>query len=384
MVSVGAGFGGEWVFGGFEAKVVAYVCVFGALNAMLRGRDRAAAFLFGLAFTWHSSVGLAAGVGAAAAFLASQRPVRRLVADAAIAVAAMLPGILGLLPVLGGAERDTPALWRTQVVVVTPEHMNVASFGNSAVALGFVMLAFNLAQCWAQRSNVRFRQLAWFQIGVALVTIGGLLAWAAGAFSLLKIYPFRVFPVLVPLFFLFHLSHAYATRTEQWPSRGAALLAFVSLLLFPNPLVELRSRIDNLRAEWHDVRHPDDVATLFRWVNEHTPDSSVVVSPPWRRDSFYLTRRPQIALLAAVSYGRLAEWTSRVELLVGPLDSLAGADLDEWERRYAALGVPELRLIRARFGADFFVGCATSPPLELPVVARHGAYAVYDLRGLPR
>ena len=146
----------------------------------------------------------------------------------------------------------------------------------------------------------------------------------------------------------------------------------------------LRSRLDSLRSEWRSVLQPDDVATLFRWVGQNTPESSVIVSPPWRRESFYLTRRSQIGLRSAVSYAHLAEWTSRVEMLVGPLDSLAGADVDAWERQYAKLGVPELGLLRKRFGADFYVGRVQSDSLTLPVVARHGSHAVYDLRSLPR
>ena len=55
----------------------------------------------------------------------------------------------------------------------------------------------------------------------------------------------------------------------------------------------------------------------FKWIAKNTPTNSIIISPPWRGDSFYLSRRAQIASWWLPRFDRLTEWRERLELLAG-------------------------------------------------------------------
>src|SRR2546429_8210681 len=65
----------EWIIGTFEAKCAAYACLLWAIDFILRRRVVVPALLIGLAFTFHSAVGLWGGAAAALAF-ASLNPIK--------------------------------------------------------------------------------------------------------------------------------------------------------------------------------------------------------------------------------------------------------------------------------------------------------------------
>ena len=52
---------GEWMIGSFEAKVIAYPCLLFAIDAALRDRVLLAGILSGIAFSFHSAVGMWGG-----------------------------------------------------------------------------------------------------------------------------------------------------------------------------------------------------------------------------------------------------------------------------------------------------------------------------------
>jgi hypothetical protein len=49
---------GEWIFGGFEAKNLAYICLLFSLDYFVQKREIIASILLGLSFSFHPAVGL--------------------------------------------------------------------------------------------------------------------------------------------------------------------------------------------------------------------------------------------------------------------------------------------------------------------------------------
>lgn len=50
--------GGEWIVGTFEAKCIAYICLFFGLSEMMKGNDLVGSFLLGVCYTFHGVVGM--------------------------------------------------------------------------------------------------------------------------------------------------------------------------------------------------------------------------------------------------------------------------------------------------------------------------------------
>ena len=59
----------EWMVGTFEAKCIAYICLLFSIDAALNGKLLRAGILCGLAFSFHSAVGMWAGMSLGVAVL---------------------------------------------------------------------------------------------------------------------------------------------------------------------------------------------------------------------------------------------------------------------------------------------------------------------------
>jgi hypothetical protein len=148
-------------------------------------------------------------------------------------------------------------------------------------------------------------------------------------------------------------------------------------LALPNPLM---GALDRARLAVAYRLPDDDLARTFRWLATHTPGDAVMILPPWREDSYYLSRRPQIASVHAVRYDRIPEWRARIEAMVGSLDGDSPAALDtvRLAAHYDSLPASQISVIVAGYGGNYLVSRGA---YSYPVVFESGRYRVYDLAG---
>lgn len=315
--------GNEWMMGTFEAKTFAYPLVIAGLLAVMQRRWTIGGVLAGCAFTIHPAVGLWGGLGVLGAMFALQGGFPAFLRIAGGGLLASLPGAILLVPGLLG-HGGPPTDWAFLVHFGIPQHIDVSRFNRTSLIQAFVLAAFVGIELRRHRDHVADRALLGFMVVQFLVFLAGLTAFAAGAFGMLQYMPFRVYPMLIPLIFLWLLLRAFSDgslcRTRPLP----AALALGGLLLWaPAPTTHLVESITDVREAWTDERRNDAYRQAFRWLTDHARPDDVAILPPHRDDSFYYARVPQIANRHAIPYGAINEWHDRLEHLVGPISSLA-------------------------------------------------------------
>jgi len=239
------------------------------------------------------------------------------------------------------------------------------------------MLLFNILCYRAGPRDRGLKFLIAFQCALGVLTLIGLFAFEAGAFGLLRIYPFRVFPLLVQLFFLISLVRAFQLGQFTPANRLLSLCAVVVVWNYGHALPTIPGDIRKTFASWRPAA--DDVAKVMMWIRANTAPTATVVVPPWRKDAFYLTGRPQVVNYLFSTSDRLAQWRERKKRLIGPMAPMRQPDLARMRAFYNSLSIEALRDIRRRYGGDYLISEATYP---LPKLYSDGTYAVYDLRGL--
>jgi len=369
----------EWIIGTFEAKCVAYSCLLFAIDTILDGKLVLPAILTGLAFTFHSAVGLWGGAGIGLAF-AFTRPFRETLKFACWATLFALPGVITSLPMILGGHAITPDEAKFIVTIEMPFHLDPLVFGKGKIAVLYLMLLFNLLHTCANRDDEKLKFLIRFQLAIGAFFALGILFRLMGKFTLVQLFPFRVFAVLCMLFFFWHLAAAYAHRCERAPSPSLIALGILIFLALPSMVGRLSGLAADQLPKWR--RPSDDFLTAAAWVRENVPEQAVVIAPPWRKDTFDQIRRPLIADWHAPRYDAMTQWKERIESLVGDVsqmsveDNLAG-EMDERARdHYADLSTADVAGIVKKYGGDFIV---TTASYHFPVVFSTPTQKIYKL-----
>ena len=93
----------EWMIGSFEAKCPAYVCLLFAVDFAVRDKPLKAGLLAGLAFSFHTAVGLWGGAALGWAVML-HNPLRRTAWYCGGVIVASLPGLISSWPLVMGAH----------------------------------------------------------------------------------------------------------------------------------------------------------------------------------------------------------------------------------------------------------------------------------------
>lgn len=368
-------FGGEWLFQTFESKVVAYVFVLFALDQLFLGNDRRAGGLLGIAFSLHPAVGLSCALASGVGYLFLGRDRRRLLRFAAAGIAGALPGAVVALPLLLQSAGPGGDMWQVMVHAVLPMHLDPASWPRGSMALAALMLAFNILQVRQDAPAAEWRFLLAFECALAGITTFGFIVYATGHYSLLAIYPFRVFPLLITPCFLLHFFRAFRNGQLAPSHPVLSLCALITIFKLPDhSLYSIPWIVADRISEWSAPEADADRA--YAWIREHTPADAVVASPPWLKESFYLSERAQVGSLFAVVNDRLPEWRARTEILIGPLSAYVTRDRSAMQRHFDHLAVEDIATMRRRYGATLLL---TRGSYALPRLHREGEYSVYDL-----
>ncbi|MFO0912716.1 MAG: DUF6798 domain-containing protein [Pirellulales bacterium] len=386
---------GEWVAGGFEAKVIAYVLVLIGLVRVVHGRWSGCWPWFGAAAAFHVLVGGWTVVASALAYAFTARlpgetlvrQIRPLVIGGAIA-------LVGVLPALQLTATATPAEVsegeRIYVFERLSHHLVFHTFLSERIQRHGLLLILLAAVTWGTRRQPH----AWRLACVALASVAiGLIGIAldqmlshdpARAARWLKFYWFRLEDVLVPLATAL-LAAIYAqSLIDHPPTRApragwvlAALLFLVGLAGVSGAWYEHRQAFwpeADLQSELLSSQNPPrarlDWISICEWARANTPADALFLTP--------------LHVQTFKWYAQRAEWVSWKHIPQDP------ASLVEWQRRRNKVQQlawnPELlpsllAEIHRDDGVEYAVISASLLPYVQHAVVRthNGTYAVLQL-----
>jgi hypothetical protein len=370
--------GGEWILGTFEAKCIAYALLFFSLNGFMQQRLILPSILLGLALSFHPLVGVWGALAVGFSLIVLKHPFARIAKIGCYTTLFALPGLIPLLMMSQGPAPSEELKFLSLVVI--PYHLDPFYFASSKLFLLLLgmLLCFNWLQFGLEEKSDALRFLIFFQTFLGLFFILGFLARFAGNYDILMLMPCRLFPVLLPLFFFFQLSSALHLSSAIKMRKGLVMFGCLALVMFGNPVDIFVDVGKKHYSMW--TRLEPDWEKAFKWIEKNTPTNSIIISPPWRGESFYLSRRGQIASWWVPRFDRLTEWRTRLESLIGDVGSVrpgsTKARLEHMAQHYNNLTTTELRFLADKYGAEYLV---SSGRYSYPVLFHSGTYTVYSL-----
>lgn len=366
----------EWMFGGFEAKCVAYIFLLLALDRFCDGRDLSSAALLGLCFSFHPLVGL---WGVSASIFALLVFHKDLVRTGKVILVSAAFSIIGLIPILimkANSISSTAENLQYLELVKFPFHFDPYSWARSSILflifLGGATAFFHFRKKESETPPAFFIYFLGF-LGVFF--IAGLLLRVFEQYALLEFMPMRLFPVFAPLFFLFYFASAYANKTNKTILLGVLSLTLVFSAWTKLPLQTIE-KVRTTYAHW--TEKSDETAQAFIWIKENTPEDALVIAPPWRYDFWYLSNRAKIVSYHQPIYSNLTEWQTRLDKLTGEAKPENGIrEVSELSKVYFGLSENQIQNVSQEYKADFLV---SETDYSYPVVYSKGKVKVYSLR----
>ena len=364
---------GEWIFGGFEAKTVAYACLLFALDEFLKRRIVLPSILLGLSFSFHPAVGLWAILAIGLTLLFERISIADLAKIVLTTGVFALPGIVPLLAEQTNAAASSFDDWRFIVVYRMPWHLDAFQFPRRELFALAAMFVFNI---FASRKNEDFarRFLLKFQAALALFFLLGLVLRFFESFTLLRFMPMRLFPVFTSLFFFFTVFYFFS-RIDLKRDRIILILFACLILVLLDPLRKGFWQIQTTVATW--TAAPTDLQTAERWIASNTPPDAQIVQPPDSREFWYLSKRAGLVSFAYPTYDRLHEWRGRVADLTGASQISRGENAnEEINAAYNNLSVEQINNLKQKYAATHLVSRAVYP---YPIIFETKTYKVYQL-----
>lgn len=310
---------GEWLFYSFEAKCIAYIFIFFALDALINKRNNRAAILLGLSFCTHPTVGFFAILAIGCTVIVRQYPARKNLSFVFLTFLFCLPALCILVPDMMAEDFLTTADYQFIVTNLMPFHLDPMTWPKRDFFTQLLIFTFMCAYFRKTVDNQALKVYFCFTAFLFLFFLGGLILYFLNLYSFLISMPFRHFPLFSLLFFFFFLFHAFHNFSDKTKQIGPVVLitGALSLMCMPNPIARTSDMVRTTVASWHE---PDDIAKSYIWISQNTPEGSIVVSPPWRRDTWYLTERAQATSIRDLyPYdNRFKQWTERMRIIAGP------------------------------------------------------------------
>ncbi len=365
----------EWMFGDFEAKCVAYICLIFALDFMCGKRDISAAILLGLAFSFHPIIGLWGIAAAIPAFLIWHRDIFRTAKITAIAGVFSLFGVISLLQMRANSVLPTTENLKYFELVKFPYHFDPFAWSKSSILLVFILTAFCLTVHFQIKEMKPPQFLINFLTMLAIFFAFGILIRAVNQYEIMEFTPTRLPAVFVPLFFLFYLSRAYQQNLLQKPLQIALLFPIIFLTLWNRlPMTGFEQAKSTYQIR---TQPPDDLAAAFVWLKTNTPEDVIVIAPPWRYDFWYLSERAEVVNYRKPIIVDVGEWQSRLDQLIGKADPEDGArDEEELAKFYDGLNQEQIDALAAEYTAAYLI---SETDYQYPVVFSSGNVKIFRL-----
>ena len=343
---------GEWVVGGVEAKGFAYVLVFLALEAIVRGRWRGAILFAGAAAAFHVLVGgwTVIAIGFAWICAGKERPSLISLIPAALGgLALSLPGLAPSLALTWAVPPETAAeAARIYAFDRLSHHLVFHEFPPWHMVRYALLLAAWLALVWWVRKENDLRRLQWVVAGAVLIGVLGVLLdqmyvmnshmeghsvqkYQQLAASKLRYYWFRMSDSLVPigvaLAICAGISRLITRRPKaaNWLLVAATLAAGLNLadvcywrarLPLPGAILQPRPTVDARRQWWGSVLFERPAAkdvnanrlapevpvaewfqhwrSVCRWIEASTPRDARFLTPPHQQTFKWYAGRAEV------------------------------------------------------------------------------------------
>lgn len=342
---------GEWVVGGFEAKVLAYAFVLFALERSILRRWPQAWFLLGIACAFHVLVGGWAMLAMIASWVVCEVRLRNLSLQIkkqlpwlAIAFAISCIGIMPpLLTEIGSDPNLKAEANRIYVSSRITHHLRYGSFPIlhiarfALVTSAWLLLARSLSR-WSIAKPIQVFCFASLVISFGGLMLSGLeeLSGAAGDTSrgLLRFYWFRLSDFAVPMAMAIS-SGAVVTQWVRTNSRAEHRffgLFFVVLILMaagimifekntdPRPIADQRSLPNYENDIQRTIETQANWKKVCLWIRENTPADSQFITPVNQQTFKWFAHRAEVASWKDVPQDAEAmiEWNRRISDLYEP------------------------------------------------------------------
>ncbi|MDX1944552.1 MAG: DUF6798 domain-containing protein [Pirellulaceae bacterium] len=312
--------------GGVEAKTVAYVFVFLALEAVARGRWSAALLLAGGAGAFHVLVGgwLAVAVGCACfawCLTSKERLDYRAISLAAVGgLLLALPGLVPALLLNQGADVETTReAARIYVFERLPHHLVFHRFEPWFIARFAALVAVWVALAiWTGRFCPRLVPVQLVVAGAVLLAVVGVLLdqgavlnermesrgyleYQQRAATWLRYYWFRLADVLVPvgaaLALVAGIQQLQTLRPQlaNWLLVVAIVVAGGDLVLVRRERGEQRLPGAALQQQQRDARRWADWRAACRWIERNTPPAAKFLTPRQQQTFKWHAQRAEVA-----------------------------------------------------------------------------------------
>lgn len=391
---------GEWIVGGVEAKGLAYVLVFLALEAIVRNRWRGALLLAGGAGAFHVLVGGWTVVAIGLAWLAAvgERPKLLSLFPAAMGgLVLALPGLVPAIALNWGVPKETvQEAARIYVFERLSHHLVFHRFGVWHQARFALLLAMWLPLAWSARRDRGVWRLELVVLGAVIVGLIGVLIdqgtvmmshygeatireYQLGAAPLLRYYWLRMSDSLVPmgtaLAAVWWVARLQTARPQlaSWLLMAAILAASANVAevcyrrswqRLPGAILQPKPTMDSASASWWEVRAPDmerangataaewyaDWRAACEWIDENTPPDARFITPRAQQTFKWYAGRAEIVNWKDVPQDAegLVAWKENLDILY-PRDRKHRAE------GLAAESDENLAMLGRYYGAQFIV-----------------------------
>ena len=366
---------GEWMFGGFEAKCVAYICLIFALDFFCGERDVLAATLLGLAFAFHPVIGLWGMAAAIPALLICRRNFRQILKIVAITGTFSLVGAIPLLKMRAESIEPTIENLKYFQLVKFPHHFDPFSWSRSETLLTCALMAFCLVIHFQIKNAKPPDFLIAFLTLLGVFFMFGIAARAFNLYEIMKYTPTRLFAVFIPLFFFLYLSRAFYENLLRKTLQIAALLPIIILSLWARIPARGFEQSKATYDAW--TQTADDTADAFVWLRNNTPKDIIVLAPPWRYDFWYLSERAEVVNYRKPVIADVGEWQNRLNDLIGKAEPENGfREEEELAKFYFQISKEKIDSLAEKYKAEYFI---TETDYPYPVVYSKGGIKIYRL-----
>jgi hypothetical protein len=354
---------GEWIVGGVEAKGFAYVLVFLALEALVRGQWSVALLLAGAASAFHVLVGgwTVVTIGVAWILAGQERPkLERLWPAAAGGLLLSLPGLIpaillnrGVSPEIG----DEAA--RLYVFERLAHHLVYHRFAPDHIWRFAALSAAWLALAIALRKESGLHRLQLVVAGALLLALAGIALdqglilrahwqgqtaaeYERAAAPLLRFYWFRLSDAFVPVGVALAIVSGIQRLERSRPTLAAWLTAAAVLLAaaniadvwywrsqqrLPGAVLQPRPTADSWPRWWVARRHAPAAPTaaewlrdwqaVCAWIGENTPADAKFITPREQQTFKWYAGRAEVANWKDVPQdaASVSQWKMALDLL---------------------------------------------------------------------
>lgn len=365
----------EWMFGDFEAKCVAYICLIFALDRFCDEKDILSAILLGLAFSFHPVVGLWGIAAAIPALLICRRDILQILKISVITGVFSLIGAIPLLQMRADSIEPTTENLKYFQLVKFPHHFDPFSWSRSAILLLCIMLIFCIIVHVQSKRAKPLDFLLTFLTMLGVFFVFGIIFRVFNQYELMKYTSTRLFAVFIPLFFFLYLSKAYQQNLLQKPLQIALLLTIILLMIWNRVPLTGFGQAKSTCEIWN--QSPDDTAAAFLWLKNNTPKDIVVIAPPWRYDFWYLSERAEVVSYRKPVIADIGEWQNRLDNLIGKPEFESGIREDaELAKFYFALNKETMDSLADKYKAAYLI---SETDYSYPIVYAKGNVKIFRL-----